>query len=143
MQISGSTREDFAGVQDDCKISQPEGHHFAAILLWFRSLRNWPSTSCDRIPMALTSSFKLRIVHHLKHWISDFLSFETTYSMHKLSSRKCSKSVQQFLSSWMLHVRFLSFSSLQSWFAYGKGLWSFKALVLHVNELPISLLWIP
>ena len=29
-QISGSTRENFAGVQDGCKISQPKGHHFAA-----------------------------------------------------------------------------------------------------------------
>ena len=32
-QISGSTQENFAGVQDGCEISQPEGHHFAAILL--------------------------------------------------------------------------------------------------------------
>ena len=27
-----------------------------------------------------------------EHWIVDFLSFETTYSIHKLNSRKCSKS---------------------------------------------------
>ena len=47
-------------------------------------------------------------MHCLKHWIVDFSSFETTYSMHKLNSRKCSKSGWQFLSSWMLHVSFFS-----------------------------------
>ena len=85
--------------------------------------RNWPSAWCDRIPMALTSSFQLRIAHRLKHWIADFPSFEKTYSMHQMDSRKCSKSVKQFMSSWILHVRFLSLlSSLHSWFVYGKGL---------------------
>ena len=44
----------------------------------FAALRNWPSTWCDRLPMALTSSFQLRFMHRLKHWIVDFLSFETT-----------------------------------------------------------------
>ena len=29
-QISGSTQENFATVQDGCEISQCEGHHFAA-----------------------------------------------------------------------------------------------------------------
>ena len=29
-QISGSTQENFVGVQDGCKILQPEGHHFPA-----------------------------------------------------------------------------------------------------------------
>ena len=29
LQISGSTQENFAGVQDGCEISLPEGHHFA------------------------------------------------------------------------------------------------------------------
>ena len=97
--------------------------NFTAITLWFRSLRNWPSAWCDRLPMALTSSFQLRFMHHLKRWIDDFTSFETTYSMHQMGSIKCSKSVQQSLSSWILHVRFLSLlSSLHSWFVYGKGL---------------------
>ena len=59
---------------------------------WFRSLRNWPSSWSDLLPMAVTPSFQLQIVHRLKHWIVDFLSFEKTYSMHKLGSRKCSKS---------------------------------------------------
>ena len=90
---------------------------------WFRSLRNWPSTWCDWLPMALTSSFQLRFAHRLKRWIADFPSFETTYSMHQMDSRKCSKSVKQLMSSWILHVRFLSLlSSLHSWFVYGKGL---------------------
>ena len=47
-----------------------------------------------------------------KAWIPDFLSFQTTYSMHEMDSRKCSKYVQQLLSSWILHVRFLSLISL-------------------------------
>ena len=72
-------------------ISQPSPCDSAA-KGWFHSLRNWPSTWCDRLPMALTPSFQLQIVHCLKCWISDFLSFETTYSMNQLSSRKCSKS---------------------------------------------------
>ena len=42
--------------------------------------------------MAVTPSFQLWIANRLKHWIVDFLSFETTYSMHKLNSKKCSKS---------------------------------------------------
>ena len=108
--------KDFACVQDGCEISQPKAN-FAAITLWFRSLRNWPSTWCDWLPMALTSSFQLRFVLRLKRWIADFLSFETTYSMHQMDSRKCCKSIKQLMSSWILHVRFVSLlSSLHSWF---------------------------
>ena len=59
-----------------------------------RWLRNWPSAWCDRVPMALTSSFQLRFMHYLKCWISAFLSFEMTYSMHEMHSSKCSKYVQ-------------------------------------------------
>ena len=43
-----------------------------------------PSAWSDWFPMAVTPSFQLRIVYRLKHWIFDFLIFETTYSMHKL-----------------------------------------------------------
>ena len=100
-------QENFVAMQDGCEILQHEGHHFTAILLWFRNLRNWPSAWCDRLLMALTSSFQLRIAHRLKHWIFYFPSFETTYSIYNLRSRKCSKSGWQFLPSWMLHVRFL------------------------------------
>ena len=46
-------------------------------------------------------------MHYLKHWIADFLSFEMTYSMHQMGSRKCSKSVKQLMSSWILHVAFI------------------------------------
>ena len=103
----GKLQENFAAVQDGYEISQHEGHHFAAILLWFRSPWNWPSTWSDRFPMDLTPSFQLRIMHLLKRWITDFWSFETKYSMHNLSSRKFSKCGWKFLSYWMLHVRFL------------------------------------
>ena len=51
-----------------------------------------PSAWSDCLAMVVTPSFQLWIVHRLKHWIVDFLSFKTTYSMHKLDSRKCSKS---------------------------------------------------
>ena len=51
-----------------------------------------PSAWSDRLPMVVTHSFQLWIAHRLKHWIVDFLSFETTYSINKLDSRKCSKS---------------------------------------------------
>ena len=51
-----------------------------------------PLAWSDRLPMAVTPSFQLWIMHCLKHSIVDFLSFEMTYSMHKLDSRKCSKS---------------------------------------------------
>ena len=75
-------------------------------------LQNWPLSWCDWFPMATTSSFQLRFVYCLKRWILDFPSFKTTYSMHEMDSKKCSKCVQQFLSSWILHVRFLSLLSL-------------------------------
>ena len=74
----------FADKQDGCEIiSQPKADFVA---LW-----NWPSAWSDLLPMAV-NPFQLRIAHRLKHWIVDFLNFETTYSMHKLDSRKCSKS---------------------------------------------------
>ena len=130
-------------MQDGYEISQAEGHHFVA-KGWFRSLQIWPSAWCDWLPMSITSSFQLRFMYCLKRWIFDFLSFEMTYSMHKMDSRKCSKSIQQLLSSWILHVRFLSLLSL---LAFMICLWQrtikLQILVLHVNELPISLPWIP
>ena len=51
-----------------------------------------PLAWSDLLVMAVTTSFQLLIAHHLKNCIADFLSFETTYSMHKLDFRKCSKS---------------------------------------------------
>ena len=105
-QISGSFRR----ILQPCKraakfhsmkdtISQPK--------VDFAALRNLRSSWSDQLPMVVTPSFQLRIVHHLKHWIANFPSFETTYSMNKMSSIKCSKSDWQWLSSGMLHGRFL------------------------------------
>ena len=88
--------------------------NFAVWRTPFRSLRNWPSALCDRLPNATTHSFQLRIMHRLKPWIFDLPSFETKYSMNKLSFRKCSKSGWQWLSFWMLHGGFLSLLSLLS-----------------------------
>ena len=81
-------------------ISQEKGD-FVASTLWFRNLRNCLLAWCDCLPMDITSSFHLWFEHRLKRWTSDFLSFETTYSMHKMDSRKCSKYVLQLLSSWI------------------------------------------
>ena len=92
-------------------ISQPSPCDFVA-KGWFRSLRNWPSTWCDWFPIAITSSFQLWFMYCLKHWIADFPIFEMKYSMIEMDSRKYSNSVQQFLSSWILHVRVLSLLSL-------------------------------
>ena len=80
-------------------ISQPKAD--------FVAVRNLPLAWSDRIPMAVTPSFQLWIAYHLKHWIANFLSLEMTYSMHKLNSTKCSKSGWQWLSSGMLHGKFL------------------------------------
>ena len=75
-------------------------------------LRNCRSALCSCLQTAITSSFQLQFMHHLKRWTPDFLSFEMTYSMHEMDSKKYSKCVQQLLSSWILHVRFLSLLSL-------------------------------
>ena len=77
--------------------------------------------------MAVTLSFQLRIAHRLKHWIFDFLSFETTYSMHNWTSRSAPKVVEMSViknaSCWFS----LCLPSLHSRFAYGKGLQSFSS----------------
>ena len=72
-------------VQNGCEIILQQKGDFAA-------MQNSPLAWSDRLEMAVTPSFKLRITHRLKHWIVDFLSFEMTYRMHKLDFRKCSKS---------------------------------------------------
>ena len=63
----------------------------AKILQASKWLRNSRSTLRIRLQTAMTSSFQLQIAYHLKHWTPEFLRFETRYSMHNLSSRKCSK----------------------------------------------------
>ena len=99
-----------------CEISQAESLHFAQ-KGWFRS------SCCDFAAAKLACSLvqlisngynffiSAPIMHLLKRWTPDFLSFETTYSMHEMDSRKYSKCVQELLSSCpleFLHVRFLS-----------------------------------
>ena len=123
------------------EISQAEGLHFAA-KGWFRSkhlvisqLRNWPLAWCDWLLMAITFSFQLRFAHSLKRWIPDFPSFEKTYSMHEMDSRKFSKCVQQLLSSWILHVRFLSLFSL---LAFMICLWQ---RIIKLQSLDSSCKW--
>ena len=75
----------FADKQDGCEIiSQPKAD--------FATLQNWLSAWSDLLPMALTSSFQVQFMNHLKRWIVDFLIFKKTYSMYKLDSMKCSKS---------------------------------------------------
>ncbi|KAL6340575.1 hypothetical protein AAG906_010483 [Vitis piasezkii] len=69
-----------------------------------------PSAQSDWLAMAANSLFQLRITHHLKHWIADFLSFEMVYSMHQLDFRKCSKSgcydCHQEYASWQILFTF-------------------------------------
>ena len=79
-------------MQNGCENFAAKGLDFCSKRLISQPCKNLPSTWSDLLTMAVTPSFQLRIVHCLKHWIVDFLSFETTYSMHKLNSRKCSKS---------------------------------------------------
>ena len=83
-QILGSFRRNFA----------VKGQHFCSPRLISQPCKNLHSAWSDRLPMVVTPSFQLQIMHRLKHWIVDFLKFETTYSMHKLNSRNCSKSVR-------------------------------------------------
>ena len=84
-QISGSFRRNSVALcKMAAKFSQQKGD--------FAAMQNFPSAWSDRLPMAVTPSFQLRIANYLKHWIVNFLSFETIYSMNKLDFRKCSKS---------------------------------------------------
>ena len=81
----------------------------------------------DLLAVAVTSSFQLRIVHRLKHWILDFLSFEMVYRMQKMDFWKCSKSAKEdcsWLSSVFFTLFFLSpcFSPCIPLNDFGKGL---------------------
>ena len=74
---------------------------------WFRKerlisqLQNFRSTLHGCLQITTTSSFELWFVHRLKCWTPEFPSFKTTYSIHKMNSRKCLKCVLQLLSSWI------------------------------------------
>ena len=91
-------------VQKGCGITSQQKGDFAALC------KMLPSARSDWIVTAATSSFQLRIAHHLKHWIFDFLSFEMVYSMHHLDFRKCSKSgcydCHQEYASWQILFTF-------------------------------------
>ena len=91
-QISGSTKDQFTSENEVCEITQTHKkgmrNHFAA-KGWFRSAAKLAFSLRCSVSNGCNSSFQLRIVHH---WIDDFLSFKTTYSMHKSDFSKCSKS---------------------------------------------------
>ena len=128
-------KEKHPTVQKGCRITSQQKGDFAT--LW----KMFPSAGSDWLAMAATSSFQLRIVHRLKHWIVDFLNFEMVYSMHQLDFRKCSKSgchdYHQEYASWQ--ILFTSSPCIPD-LLMAKD---FKALVLHVSELSIALPWIP
>ena len=85
-QISGNFRRNSTAL---CKMVVKS---FRSKRVFSQPCKILPSDWNDLLEMTVTPLFQLRITHHLNHWISDFLSFETTYSMHNLDSRKCSKS---------------------------------------------------
>ena len=91
-------------VQKGCEITSQQKGDFAALC------KMLPSAWSDWLALAATSLFQLRIVHRLKYWIFDFLSFEMVYSMHQLDSRKCSKSgcydYHQEYASWQILFTF-------------------------------------
>ena len=106
------------------RISQAEGLHFAA-KGWFRShhlVISQPKADFATVKLAFRLVWLASNGYNFfistpnrapfEALNSNFLGFETTYSMHEMDSRKCSKSVQQLMSSWILHVRFLSLFSL-------------------------------
>ena len=133
--------QNFADKKKGCEsISQQRDNIFAA-QGWFRSRAKIPSTWSDLLAMAVTPSFQLRIVHHLKHWIFNFISFEMTYRMHKLNSRKCSKSGWH---DWYQEC-FMADFSLLPLLAYFERLWQrameLQSLVLHEFELLKALPW--
>ena len=91
-------------VQKSCEITSQQKGDFATLC------KMLPSAWSDWLAMAVTSSFQLQIVHHLKHWIVDFLRFEMVYSIHQLDFRKCSKSgyhdSHQEYASWQILFTF-------------------------------------
>ena len=66
---------------------------------------------CSCLPKAISSSFQLQIIHGLKRWILDFLSFQMVYSMQKMDFGKCSKSSKEDCSYFLHSVFFTLFSS--------------------------------
>ena len=111
-----------ATVQNGCEIFAAKGQHFRSQRLISQPCNILPLAWSDLLAMAVTPSFQLRIVYRLKYWIFDFLSFETTYSMHKLNSRKCSKSGWNDCHQECFKVDSLFTSPPCNRIGYGKGL---------------------
>ena len=95
--------------------------------------------------MAVTPSFQLQIVHCLKHWILNFLSFEMIYSIYKMDFGKYSKSAQEDCSCCPLFSSLCFSSLLCSFLAYFERLWQrdmeLQSFVLHEFELSIAFPW--
>ena len=78
-----------------------------------RCCTNFAQAWSSCLPKAISSSFQLQIIHGLKRWIFDFLSFEMVYSMEKMDIGKCSKSAKEDYSCCPLFSSFsLCFSPL-------------------------------
>ena len=107
-------------VQKGCEIISQQKGDFAALC------KILPSVWSDLLAMAVTLSFQLRIVHRLKHWIVNFLSFEKNIECMNWTSGSAPKVADMTVIKNMLHDRFL-FASPPCIpdFAYGKGLQSF------------------
>ena len=119
-QISGSFRRN--STARGLRNFATKGQHFRSPRLISQPCENLPSAWSDLLAMTVTPSFQLRIVHCLKNWIFDFLSFEMTYSMHKLNSMKCSKSVWHDCHQECFMADFSLLPLLAFWICLGKGL---------------------
>ena len=60
-----------------------------------RCCANFAQAWSSCLTKAISSSFQLQIVHGLKRWILDFLSFEMVYTMYKMDFGNCSKSAKE------------------------------------------------
>ena len=121
-------------VQKGCGITSQQKGDFAT--LW----KMLPSTGSDWLAMAATSSFQLQIVHHLKHWIVDFLSFEMVYSMHQLDFINSPKVAATTVIKNMLHGRF-SLLFLLAFRTYSWQMTSKLCPTFLKNLLKLELLW--
>ena len=119
----GKLQEKFrCTMQNGCEIFAVKGQHFRSQRLISQPCNILPSAWSDLLEMAITPSFQLRIAHRLKHWIVDFLSFETTIACINWTSKRAPKVAEMNViknASWQIS---LCFPSLHSGFAYGKGL---------------------
>ena len=51
------------------------------VRIWKVLCENFAQAWSSCLPKAISSSFQIQIIHGLKRWILDFLSFEMVYSM--------------------------------------------------------------